>query len=114
MSTNKKLRQLASELPFYPKLNASGKPMLVDCIVTGADILEVNPEAKGKDQKPLALHAKYRWKKLQPADHFTEMKKAYKANGEQGVIDYCKKVHTYARMEKSRKAEREQPTQSNP
>lgn len=82
--------------------------MLIDCIVTGDVILKVNPEVKGRDGQPLDPNKKYRWKKYQSADHFTEMKLAYKRDGDQGVIDYCKRVHAYAKSEKAKQVEEEQ------
>jgi len=95
MSTNRKIRQLASELPFYPQEDPHGKFILIDCKVYGSELLEQDPDCKDHHGDPVLPTRRYRHKRYQPSNHFDNMKKAYKKGGDQAVIDYCKKVMTY-------------------
>ena len=95
MSTNRKLRELATKLPALPKTDKHGQIMTFAITekVLGSEVLKDNPEAKVTEKgKEVAVIAEkeYIQKKNYPVlyDHFTEMKEMYKDNGAFGVNTY--------------------------
>lgn len=113
MSTNRKLRALAAELPFYPKCDSNGKAMLINQVMSGQEIINKKLDVNLKSGGEISATAKYTVSVFQPADHFTNMKRAYKQKGEQGVIDYCKMVYDFDTKQKQKQESVSENNNSN-
>jgi hypothetical protein len=94
MSNNSKLRQLASVLPYYPKIR-NGKPVITYHFIMGDELLKKNPDQKDKTGKAISTKTRYRQAIVLCEDHFERLKSAFKENGEQGIKDYCELVRSY-------------------
>ena len=95
MSINNKLRTLARLLPYFPRINSKGEYVVSYQFIMGADMLAKNPEAKDKNGNPIMATTRYKQPIVICADHFEELRKAYKISGEEGVRAYNDKVKAY-------------------
>lgn len=105
MSTNSKLRQIADQLPLFPKLkNGKIDFTYAKRIVYGNEILKENPEAK--DEKGNQILASKQYGVLKPIvkyhNHFLNLKNIFKNDGEYGVNKYIQTVFEFNKIENTR------------
>ena len=105
MSTNRKLRFIAAQLPPLPKMDKKGvmQKYKVSIKVSGAEVLKENPLAVVKEKEietPVDPGKEYIQQQefFQLYDHFTEMKEMYRDNGATGVNTYIQICFDYNKM----------------
>lgn len=102
MSTNSKLRQIADQLPLFPKLkNGKIDFTYAKRIVYGDEILKENPDAKDEKGNPILANKQYGVLKpiIKYHNHFLNLKNIFKNDGESGVNKYINTVFEFNKIE---------------
>lgn len=92
MSTNSKLRTLATQLPPLQELDRAGNPLYNAKRIHGSSILSHNPKAQDKEGNPIIADKYYETSSPKLVDHFAKLKAAFVLNGAKGVQAYLDSV----------------------
>jgi hypothetical protein len=103
MSINSKLRKLADQLPYFPRIKPDGTLNVTYRIASGEELLMKDPE-RMIDGKKIDKDKSYRVPIVLCADHFHELRKAWDYGKEPAVRTYCEMVHAYQKNKEKVKA----------
>lgn len=91
MSTNSKLRALATKLPPRQEM-INGTPLYTKKQVAGITILANNPKAETRDGRPIEGDKYYIAEAPKLVDHFKKLKAVFVLHGQKGVEAYVNEV----------------------